>query len=299
MPLPRPWTPDLVERDAVIEHQPAGLQDARGFFRSSADSCGCRHARTCRCWQSCRRACPAAARGSRAIRPARDPARPTLADLFAHVVVLVLRQRDTGRLDAVLPAPRGKSGRPNRIRCRGTPRRDAASACGRCGRASAPAPDRACRLTIAKIGARIDHALVEPQRGRTRWRRRSDAGCWAGCRDAGATTASPGSRTRSRPCCTLPTSASAMSSDALRAAGEVEIVADVGSRKSPKLGRRQRPQSVPRARVDVDFGRLRQRDAPAVGQDQRHGDVATVVAVGDDSGERVLHGRWSAERRAG
>ena len=131
--------------------------------------------------------------------------------------------------------------------------------------------------------------------GRTRSRRRNGAGCSPCCRVAGAATRA---RRAVSAVAAVRDAADQRLGDgehAPRPAGEIEIVADVGAREPAQLGRRERLQSVPGAGVDIDFGRLRQRDATAVGQHQRDRDVATAVAAGDDLLQRLFHGRWSRE----
>ncbi len=78
---------------------------------------------------------------------------------------------------------------------------------------------------------------------------------------------------------------------AARAAGEIDVVVHVGARECAHRRRRERLQPAPGAGEDLDLGFRRQRNAAAVGQDQRHGQVAPAVPVGDDLLQRFGHGR--------
>ncbi len=71
---------------------------------------------------------------------------------------------------------------------------------------------------------------------------------------------------------------------ALGTAGEVDVVVDVCPSQPSELGRGKRPDAGPVTGVDIDFRGRRKRDATAVGQYQRHWDIATAVAVFDDFG---------------
>ena len=95
----------------------------------------------------------------------------------------------------------------------------------------------------------------------------------------------------SRPCAISPTMASAMAAARLRAAGEVDVVVDVGPRERAHRRRRQRLQAPPRAGEDFDLGLGRERDPAAVRQHQRHRQVAPAVTVGDDLLQWSRHDR--------
>ena len=77
--------------------------------------------------------------------------------------------------------------------------------------------------------------------------------------------------------------------DALRAAAEIEIVADVGSGERAELRRRESLQTAPRAGIDVDFGSFRQGDAAAVGKHEGDRNIAPAIAAGDDLRELPDH----------
>ena len=81
------------------------------------------------------------------------------------------------------------------------------------------------------------------------------------------------------------------SEHSLRAAGEVDVVVDVGPCERSERRRGERLHALPRARDDIDFRRWRQGDAPAVGQYQRNGEVAAAIAALDDSLQRFRHDR--------
>ena len=76
-----------------------------------------------------------------------------------------------------------------------------------------------------------------------------------------------------------------------RAAGEIDVVVDVGARERAHRRRRERLQPAPGAREDLDLGLGRQRNAAAVGQDQRDRQVAPAIPVRDDLLQRFGHWR--------
>ena len=100
---------------------------------------------------------------SREVRRGRGPRRPARADFLAHVIELVLRQRDAGRVDAVV------LGRVQKI---SPPQPQPMSSSAFTGGETQLAADvlellflRFVErvLVVAKIRARIHHALVEPE----------------------------------------------------------------------------------------------------------------------------------------
>ncbi len=82
-------------------------------------------------------------------------------------------------------------------------------------------------------------------------------------------------------------------------AGEVDVVVDVGAGEPAELGRSERPQPVPGTGVDIDFGRLGQRDPVAVRQDQRGRDIAPAVTAGDQLLQRLFHDEMVARTLPG
>ena len=275
-------------RDAVVEHQPAGLEDAPDLAevaRVVGDAYVLEHSDA----------------GDLVEKPvfgqvevieqlhAHAVAETELGDFRLDVIVLILRQRDAECVDAV--ALRGAKDQ------RTPAAADVEELLARVQHQLAADVIELLHLGLverirlaAEIRARIDHAFVEPEpiEGVR------DVVMMLDVRPVSAPAAEPRSRAVGESIATVRDAADQRFRNAENAAGaaaEVDIVANVRSRERSHFGRRKRLQALPRAGVHIDLGSLRQRNAIAVRQNEGDGNVATAVAAGDDFLQRLVHAR--------
>ena len=286
MPLPEARRTQDVERDPVVQHEAARFEQAIDLAEVPAVATGphvLEHpdARDLVVELALRQILVVDELDAHAVAEA------ARLDLARHVLELVLRQRDARRVDAVVLRRPEDQASPA-----------AADVEERFARTKPELPADVVELSRLSVGerialggevrARVNHPRIEPQPVE----RVRDI---VVMRDVLAVAAvlvperAPPRAQRLAAMGDRPDHRLGDVEDAPRPAGEVDLVAHVGTREPPELGRRQGPQRPPRADDDLDLGRRRQRNPATVGQHQSDGELATAVAIRDDLLERFGH----------
>ncbi len=278
--------PERIVRDAVVQHEPARRQDPpdlaeilgkprNPYMLEHADARDLVVERVLRQVEIVAQLDAHAATES------------ACGDLAFHVLELVARQRDPGRVDAV------HFGRPEQQRSPAAADVEEPLA-GSKPKLAADVVELGCLRIVQsgpigrKIGARVDHPPIEPEPiERVRY--------VVVVADVGAVAAplvppdAPARRERGAAMRDLADHALGDRGHAPRAAGEVDVLLHIGPRQRAQRRRRERLQPAPGASGDLDLGFGRQRNPAAVGQHQRHRQVAPGVTVGDDLLQRLSH----------